>query len=80
MLSLLPRPLLQGLNIRHTGKTKVFIATNTSLRYYKPPVTATMTFFTSINTMKIYIYTCPMAPTRKRSFMLCPHEASLAKD
>jgi hypothetical protein len=42
---LLPRPLLR--NIKHPTHRKkhvspVFIATNTPLRYYKPPIAATM--------------------------------------
>jgi hypothetical protein len=45
----------------------------------KPPIIATVTFFTSANIKKIYSKTCSMTPTRKWSFASRPHEASLAE-
>jgi hypothetical protein len=53
--TLLPRPLLQETkHLTHRKKSvpPVFIASNTHLHHFKPPITATMTFSTSINTFE----------------------------
>ena len=41
-------------NTQEKSVPPFFNATKNPLRHYKPPMAATMTFFTSVNTVEIY--------------------------
>jgi hypothetical protein len=79
---MLPSPLAKADIASHQHPTErkkivlqVFMATKTPIGHCNTLIAATWTLFNTINTMKIYIKTCLMAPIIKRSFAPHPRDA-----